>query len=168
MNRFTPVDPSALPDNVFDLIGRQWMLITAGDAGACNTMTASWGALGVLWNRPTAFIFVRPSRHTYGFVERCDTFSLCFFEESFRPALQLCGRVSGRDTDKIAAAGLTPRFDGPAPFFDQARLVLFCRKVYQTDLDPAAFFTPDIAANYPGGTDYHRMYAGQITDVWTR
>lgn len=166
MNEFTTILPQELTDNPFDLIGRQWMLITAGDAEAANTMTASWGGLGVLWNKPVAFTFIRPTRHTYGFTEAADTFSLCFFEESYRPALQLCGRVSGRDTDKIADAGLTLRTDGDAPYFDEARLVLFCRKLYIQDITPAGFVDPSLQDHYTD--DYHRVYVGEITKALVR
>ena len=55
MNKFIEIDPQELTDNVFKLIGRDWMLITAGDERRCNTMTASWGGLGVLWNANVTF-----------------------------------------------------------------------------------------------------------------
>lgn len=164
MKRFITCRPEELTDNVFDAIGRQWMLVTAGNETACNTMTASWGGLGVLWNKPSAFVFIRPSRYTYGFTEREDTFSLCFFDESYRSALQLCGVRSGRDMDKIKAAGLTPRFDEVAPYFDEARLTLICRKRYAQDMDPACFADPAVEENY-GGADYHRIYVGEILKV---
>ncbi len=35
--------------NPFDLIGQKWMLISAGTEDKWNTMTASWGAVGVMW-----------------------------------------------------------------------------------------------------------------------
>ena len=50
------IDVKSLQDNVFSLIGDRWMLITAGTAERCNTMTASWGGLGVLWGAPAATI----------------------------------------------------------------------------------------------------------------
>ena len=46
---FGRIDPKELNQNVFSMIGEQWMLVTAGTAERCNTMTASWGGLGVLW-----------------------------------------------------------------------------------------------------------------------
>ena len=160
------IDPKAIPDNVFSLIDDQWMLITAGSAERCNTMTASWGGLGVLWGRPAATVYIRPQRYTYEFVEREPAFTLSFFDETFRPQLNLCGSKSGRDVDKIKACGLTVRTgaDG-APFFDEARLVLVCKKLYWQDLDPAHFLDGGIKANYPGH-DYHRMYIGAITEAY--
>ena len=49
-------------DNLFSRINKDWMLVTAGNQEKCNTMTASWGGAGVLWNKPVSFIFIRPQR----------------------------------------------------------------------------------------------------------
>ena len=72
--------------NPFNLIGDEWMLVTAGDENSCNTMTASWGHLGCLWgqNDPTAVIYLRPSRYTKEFVDREGYFSLCVMDKSFK------------------------------------------------------------------------------------
>ena len=73
------VDPKAIHENVFSLIGDQWMLVTAGTAERCNPMTASWGGLGVLWRKNVATIYIRPQRYTFEFLEREPGFSLSFF-----------------------------------------------------------------------------------------
>ena len=64
------VKPQDLEVNPFDAVGRQWMLITAGDKENCNTMTASWGGLGVIWGKPSATAYIRQSRYTKEFVDR--------------------------------------------------------------------------------------------------
>ena len=166
MHTFKEIAPSEIQGNPFDLIGKEWMLITAGDGVDCNTMTASWGGLGVLWNKPVCFAFVRPTRYTYEFLEREERFTLTFFPEDYRQALQLCGRVSGRDTDKITNAGLTLRTDLAAPYFDEAKLVLVCRKAAVQDIDPAGFIDPVIDTMY--NNDYHRVYIGEIEQILTR
>jgi len=160
---FRAVPPTAIRDNVFKLIDSDWMLITAGTLKGWNTMTASWGGLGILWNKPVAFCFVRPTRHTFGFMEKNDRFTLSFFTERYRAALNLCGTKSGRDTDKARATGLTP-VAGRRGFtsFAQARMVLECRKLYFQDLNPKAFLDSAIIKNYPK-RDFHRMYIGEIT-----
>ena len=160
----------------FIRMDKQWTLITAagidGDKGNWNTMTAAWGGLGVLWNRDVAFIFIRPSRRTFSFVNDNALFTLSFFDEAFRPALNLCGVKSGYDTDKATAAGLTPVYfeGGPAKgtvSFSEARDVLFCKKIYAQDIDPAFFLDGSIEKNY-NGNDYHRLYIGEITGYKTR
>lgn len=158
-------DPKALDKNVFALLDSQWMLITAGDAEQFNTMTASWGGLGVLFHKNVATIYVRPQRYTFDFLERYPDFSLSFFTMEHRPALQLLGSKSGRDGDKIAESGLTPLSpDQSAPYFEEAELVFRCRKLYCQDLDPAHFLDPSLHSFFENH-DYHRMYIGEITET---
>ena len=95
-------------EDALNLIGKQWMLVTAGTSEKFNTMTASWGGLGWLWNKPVAFVFIRPERYTHGFIEASDCMTLSFYGEEYREALKICGTKSGRDIDKVAATGLTP------------------------------------------------------------
>lgn len=165
---FRPVDPKTLPDNPFDLLGRQWMLVTAGPLSGFNTMTASWGSLGVLWNLDCAFVVVRPTRHTFRFMEQSTRFTLSFFGEEHRAALEFCGAHSGRNTDKCAATGLRPLETAPGCVaFEQARLVMECRKIYFQDLDPEKFLDAGIHVNYPE-RDFHRMYVGEIVRCLAR
>lgn len=150
----------------FTLIGKDWMLVGAGTADDWNAMTASWGGVGFLWNKNVAFCFVRPSRHTYGYVERSGLLTLSFFDESRRAALNYFGAVSGRDADKAAKGGLTPiAFDDGTVSFAEARLVLVCRKLYAQKLAPESFTDGSIVpANYPKG-DFHTMYVSEIESV---
>ncbi len=158
-------DSLGLDFNPFARIGKDWLLITAGTGQDWNTMTASWGGLGVLWNINVAFCFVRPTRHTWSFMERESRFTLSFFDEEYRKALEFCGARSGRDTDKAAGAKLDPIiFDDGALSFAQAKEVLVCRKLYSQDFDPTLFKDPSIELNYPK-KDYHRMYIGEIESV---
>jgi len=161
MSKFLEIDPLELNENVFRMTGREWMLISAGKKGDFNTMTASWGGMGILWNTNVSFVFVRPSRYTFEFMEKYKEYSLSFFGTANRKPVQFCGAHSGRDTDKMEGAGLTPIFDAPAPYYDECRLTLICRKMYTHDIDPEAFLDPAISGNYSSG-DYHRMYVGEI------
>ena len=106
------VSPESLKDNVFKLISQDWMLITAGDRTKFNTMTANWAGLGFLWYQPVSFCFVRPQRYTFEFMEKSACYTLSLFTEQHRDALSLCGSQSGRDLDKVQAAGLTPETIG--------------------------------------------------------
>ena len=100
MKKFKEIKPEELEFNPFRLIGKDWMLITAGTEEKFNTMTASWGSVGILWNKPAVTIYVRPTRYTYEFVEKYDEFTISFFSEEYRSALNFCGSKSGRDYDK--------------------------------------------------------------------
>jgi len=160
-DKLYPVDPSLLEENPFKLIGLDWMLITAGVLDNFNTMTASYGTLGELWHRPVAYCYIRPTRHTYQFMEKHNHYSLSFFDEKYRDILKRCGSKSGRDIDKMKGIGLTPvSDDSGAVYFSEARLVMICRKIYYQDIDPANFLDSKIDSEY--NNDYHRSYIGQI------
>lgn len=161
------IDPKELEPNPIDLIGSQWMLVTSGDMDSFNTMTASWGGVGFLWNKPVAFVFIRPQRYTFEFVEKNDMFTLSFFGEEWRKALTFCGSHSGRDTDKIAMTGLSP-YSTPegSVAFREASIVLECRKLYRQDMEAEAFLDPSLIEQwYPQG-DFHRCYVAQIVNAW--
>jgi len=142
------------------------MLITAGTMESWNTMTASWGAMGELWFKPVVFAFIRPQRYTREFVEREEVFTLSFFDESHRKALNFCGANSGRDCDKAAETGLTPfATDGGSVAFEEARLVLECRKLYFQNINPEHFLDDSIDTKCYPEKDYHRMYVGEVLRV---
>jgi flavin reductase (DIM6/NTAB) family NADH-FMN oxidoreductase RutF len=175
-----PIDVHDLVTPAFGVWDKTWFLLTAGDRpsgsasnASFNTMTVSWGGLGFIWGKPLAVVFVRPTRHTFGFMERAKDFTLCAFPESCREALNLLGTKSGRDSDKVAASGLTPIAlpSVRSPAFAQADLIMACRKTYWQDLDPAHFLAGYIDPLYRN--DYHRMYFGEVmaiegTPAWRR
>lgn len=169
MESFNTLNVGEIKDNVFKLLDKDWMLVTAGSLEDYNTMTASWGHMGILWNLPVAIAYIRPQRHTYGFANRYPEYTLSFFTERYRPALQFCGTRSGRDHDKAAETGLTPiQTDRGNVVFEEARLVLECRKIYEDDLKKKNFLIPEVAKkNYPKN-DFHRFYMGEIVNVLTR
>lgn len=162
------IDPKQLEKNVFSMIGDQWMLVTAGSQTRCNTMTASWGGLGVLWNKPVATIYIRPQRYTKQFLDENEYFTLSFFGEEYRKQLSLCGSKSGRDIDKVAECGFTVlEGEGGAPYFDQAEVVLVCRKRFVQQMDPANI-PEDICRSVYADKDYHDIYIGEITEALIR
>ncbi len=165
---FKQVDVAELELNPFKAIGRQWMLVTAGDEASHNTMTASWGGLGVLWGLNVATAYVRPQRYTKQFVDEAERFTLSFFDEGYRPALQLLGTVSGRDGDKIAQAGLTPCYFDGTTAFEEAGLVLVCRKLYAADIAPECFVDKAVDARIYPTHDYHTMYVGEVERALVR
>ena len=166
MKGFREIHPSET-ENAIKLIGKDWMLITAADGEKVNAMTASWGCLGVLWNKNVCVAFVRPQRYTYEFIEKADTVSFSFFDESYREALRFCGGHSGRDCDKFKQTGLSYEFDGHTPVIEQARLILECRKLYADDLKKDNFILPEPLVNYKNN-DYHRFYICEIEKALIR
>ena len=153
--------------NPFTLIGRDWYLITAGKSVSdYNTMTASWGSLGVMWGKNVFTCGIRPNRHTFGFVEDSEYFTMSFFDsDRYRDMLTFCGTKSGRDVDKAKETGITPtEIDGTVTF-EEAKLVFVCRRMYAQDLDEKSF-TDKSALKFYEKDPYHRMYTSEIVAVY--
>lgn len=163
--KFTEYPIDKINDSVFDLIGKKWMLITASDGEKVNTMTASWGGLGVMWGKNVAFVFIRPQRYTKEFVDKTDTFSLSFYDEEYRSVLSYMGKVSGRDEDKINKAGLTVKYDDATPYFGEANLVLKVKKLYKQDLIQDCMLDQSLCEKWYPNNDFHTMYVCEIEKV---
>lgn len=172
--QYVAIPATEIQGNSIDLIGNQWMLVTAGNAQSFNTMTAAWGALGMAWSHPAAFIMIRESRYTYEFLQREQAYTLSFFDEEYRSALRICGTQTGRTEDKVKNAGLTP-ITTPSGLvaFSEARMVIECRNMYQNQLD-TEHLTPTYQMPIVQGTHYdtdptrHQLFISEITNVWVR
>ena len=162
MDMFKEITPSEASDAI-DLIGKEWMLIGAADKkhGNANAMTASWGTIGFLWNRPVCICFIRPQRYTFGLAKENERLSFSFFGEERRKALAFCGKESGKDGDKLERAGLAYTMVDGVPVFDSARLTLICRKLYSDEIKKANFIDPSMLKNYPA-EDFHTFYICEI------
>jgi len=160
------IDVSDLKMKPIDLWLNQWLVLCSGANDDFNAMTVAWGSLGGMWTKPFVQIVVRPCRYTYEFLEKYDTFTLNAFPKEYKKALNLLGTKSGRDSDKIKESGLTVMESDlvQAPSFQEAELILECKKVYFQDMDPKNFLNKEIAKNYPL-KDYHRIYFGEILAV---
>lgn len=167
-SEFCHVKPEQLRDNFFDKIGKEWMLITAKDKdiGKYNTMTASWGMIGIMWGKPVLTCVVRPHRYTHEFTETTDIATFTFFDEKYRSALQFCGTKTGRDYDKIKECGLTPcdDIDG-AIYYNEANLVIVGKKMYADKYKEENFIDSSAAKQWYPSKDYHTVYIYEITDV---
>lgn len=154
-----------LKENWIRAIADEWMLIAAGNQQGYNMMTASWGFAGEIWGEDSVAVFVRPQRHTLGFLEENDTFTLSFYGDN-RAVHKVCGSLSGRDVDKTALTGLSPVFADGSVYFKEARLVLLCRKVYADGIRPENFVQSDIGEKWYPDADYHRLFIGKIERAW--
>lgn len=165
MSSFKKISAGDITANPFDLIGKDWALVTCGDKDKFNTMTVSWGGVGIMWGKPVAFTFIRPQRYTFGFMETNGYYTMSFFDEKYRDALNFCGSKSGRDFDKVKETGLTPAFtENGVPYFEEAKLVLVCKKLYSQFLNEESIADGD-AVNKWYNNDYHKMYISEIAEV---
>jgi len=164
---FELTDVKKLDINVFHILDDDWMLITAGSIDSFNTMTASWGSFGILWNKPVATIFVRPHRYTFSFLESNEFFTLSFFSDKYRKILNFCGQYSGKSIDKIKQTGLMP-FKTPLNniAFQEARLIFECKKVYSDYLKSDNFIDKSIIHRHYPAKDFHGMFIGEIVNCY--
>lgn len=164
------VDIKTLNDNFIEAIGKEWMLIASGNRDHFNVMTASWGCVGWLWNKPVAVIFVRPERFTHDFIEDNAVVTLSFLgkDPDMRSIYNLCGSKSGRECDKVKATGLMPVYtECGSVTFKQARLTLECEKLYKDNIKPECFLNPEISKWYGGSHGgYHDAYILEIKNVY--
>ena len=169
MHTFQPYPIDMLNMNPFTKIGKEWALISAGDKNKCNTMTVSWGGVGVLWGKNVVYIFIRDSRYTKEFIDNGEFFSMSFFDEKYRDALSYCGKEIGRNVDdKFKGAGLTPAFRHNIPYPDEANLVLLCRKMAAVPITEDTFVDPQIMPKWYSDNDMHVMYVGEIIEAVAR
>lgn len=161
-------DIREIKESAATLFDEKWALITAGNKDSYNTMTASWGGIGELWNKDVCFIFIRPQRYTYEFTEREEFFTVSFLPEQYRKALAFCGRNSGRDCDKAKEAGLTPMAFDESMGFEESEITVLCKKLYYQDISPEGFVDSEIDTDCYSAKDYHRMYIGEIVKVFIK
>ena len=163
---FKKIDILSLPLNTIKLIGQDWMLITAGNINKNNTMTASWGSLGVLWGKPTATIYIRPQRYTKEFIDKEDFLTISFYDEKYKNILQLCGTVSGRNENKIEKAGLTPKIFDESVAFEEAKLVLVLKKLYVSQFEKSRFLDNKNIDMFYKNDDFHHIYISEILNAY--
>ncbi|MFV0481607.1 MAG: flavin reductase [Campylobacteraceae bacterium] len=171
-NAWISKKPSEFSGSPIDRFNKEWALATAGKKDDYNTMTISWGTIGYLWERPVAFLFVRPypSRYTHKFTEKYSHFTLTFFDKSLKTKVhKICGNKSGQDIDKAKEAGITPIYLGSEDIvsFEEAKDILVCKKIYTGRFDPEKFLDPSIENLYPI-KDYHQVYIGEIEKYYTK
>ena len=153
------------------------VLLTTKANGKVNTMSISWGALGIEWNKPIFTTYVREGRFTRELLDANGEFTVNVpVDGSDLSLIGKCGSVSGRDTDKIAANNLT-LVDGDlvsVPAIKEYPLTLECRIVYKqlqdknaiSEADKARFY-PDLpSTNCAGNRDYHIAYFGEIVAAY--
>ena len=162
---FKTIQPEHLHGDCFTMIGKEWMLVSAESNGVVNTMTASWGGMGILWNKKVAFVFLRPQRYTKQFVDAAGKLSLTFFDEAWRKELRYLGSVSGKDEPKIEKAGLHIAYEQEIPYFTEANTVLLGSVLYAQEMSSSCFLAASlIEKNYPL-KDFHTMYVVEIERV---
>lgn len=168
MHSFQKVSDDIMEMNPFTKIGKDWMLVTAGNEEKANTMTASWGGVGVMWGKDVVYVVIRQSRFTKEFIDKEGKFSLSFPSEKYKKEMKFLGTVSGRNEDKIKEAGIDINYHDGVPFVDQADMVFICRVMSNTVLKKEDFIDKGIDEAWYKDNDYHTLYIAEITDILAR
>lgn len=164
---FIKTDVYSTEFNPFKLINKDWFLLTSGNKNNYNTMTASWGQMGILWGKPVFTAFVRTSRKTFEFMEKNEYFTASFFDKAYKSALNFCGSHSGRDYDKAKETGLSPVVVDGTVTFEQAESVFVCRKIYENDMAEEDFLDKSLLSFYDKDP-FHKIFIGEITALYKK
>ncbi|MDR0361120.1 MAG: flavin reductase, partial [Planctomycetota bacterium] len=145
----------------------------AGVAPKHNSMAASWGGFGVLFNKPATWCFLRANRFTLEKIREAKTFTFSYFPSDHKDDVLFFGSKTGRDTDKMAESKLTPiATPNGLTAYAEARLVVECRLVEITGVKPDDFESAEgrefVKDGYADAGDYHKLVFGEITRVWRK
>jgi flavin reductase (DIM6/NTAB) family NADH-FMN oxidoreductase RutF len=145
--------------------------LTTSDGTKANTMTVSWGNLGIMWKSPIVTVMVRQTRYSKENLNKVKAFTLSVpMDDTYAAALAICGSKSGRDTDKYAATGLTTAAPqtGIVPVIAGAGLLHFeCTVVYERLMDVSAL-SDDLQTAWYGKDTAHTIYVGKINAVYKK
>ncbi len=168
-NNFQKHDYFSFSNKLLYNILNNWILISAGNLTKYNMMTASWATFGILWNKPIAQVFIRPSRYTYDFIDENEFFSICFFNDSYKDILALLGSKSGKNFNKMKIQGLNPiDYENKTIYFEQSEQVLILKKIYKTKFDGNDIDKDVKSLFYPDNKDFHFIFYGQIVNYLTK
>jgi len=149
--------------------GKDWAALAAGKKNALNAMTVGWGQFGTLWGRKVVTVYVAPERYTNEFMKKSDYFTLTAFPADKKEALVYIGNHSGRDGDKLKAAGLTPEFTPLGnPIFKEGNLAVECKIIYKEQLKPELMDAKARLFYETKKAKPHIMYIGEVVNVWKK
>ncbi|MDR1886849.1 MAG: flavin reductase [Prevotellaceae bacterium] len=168
---FKSISPEEITDNVFKLVGKDFTVITAGKIPAHNSMTASWGGLGILFEKPTTWCFLRASRYTLELIKQEHSYTMSYFPDEYKEQVLFFGSKTGKNTDKMKETTLTAvQTPSGNTTYKEARLIIECKLTELTTVGPDDFYTPEgksfIDGAYEEVKEYHKLVFGEITGVW--
>lgn len=104
------------------------VMVSCGDEVEKSIITVAWcGTLAT--TPPTTYISLRPSRHSYGIIQRTGEFVINLVPASMARMADYCGIFTGAKVDKFAKCGLTaePCAAVKAPRIAECPVSLACR-----------------------------------------
>lgn len=168
---FKSISPEEITDNVFKLVGKDFTVITAGKEPEHNSMTASWGGLGILFEKPVTWCFLRASRYTLELIKKEHSYTMSYFPDQYKEQVLFFGSKTGKNTDKMKETTLTAvQTPSGNVSYKEAKLIIECKLTELTSVNPDDFYTSEgkdfINGAYQEVKDYHKLVFGEITNVW--
>ena len=169
--RFKEIAPEQMRDNIFTLVGKDFMVITAGNEGHHNSMIGSGGGLGVLFKKPTTWCILQTTRYTLELIQKEQAYTMSYFADEYRGPMLFLGSKSGRDSEKMKEVELTSvRTPCGNMAYKEARLVIECKLTEITTPNPDDFCTQEakdyIREAYKDPAEVRKYVFGEITHVW--
>lgn len=172
---FQNIDPTEIKDNVFKLVGQDYSVITAGTDSAYNSMTASYGGWGQLFEKPTTWCILNANRYTLEFIKQEKKYTMSYFPDQFKEQVIAFGSKSGRNSDKMKETQFTSvKTPNGNLSYKEAKLIIECKLVEITETNPNDFYTDESKGFIEkgikdgNGKEYHKLVFGEITNVWIR
>ena len=164
---FEKVNFSEVQNEMYEKLSKEGCLLLVGTKEHHNNMTIGWATHGVLWSKPVIISYVKPTRYTYEFSNKYDTFSICYFEND-RETLKICGTKSGRNINKDEVCNLHPVLLDGEIAYEEASLVITCKKLYQDDFKKENFLDMSIYDKRYFDDLPHRFYVGEVINVYRK
>jgi flavin reductase (DIM6/NTAB) family NADH-FMN oxidoreductase RutF len=158
---------AAMPEVMAQIRTRGGAFLTAQAGDDINTMTIGWATFGFVWGQPVMNVLVRPTRHTFGIIERAKDFTVSAPVKGMRKELEYCGTKSGKTRNKYKECGLgvLPSVKVHTPVIDCAGIHFECKIVYKSPMDPTNLIE-EYRHLYPN-KDYHTVYYGEIMQCYS-
>jgi flavin reductase (DIM6/NTAB) family NADH-FMN oxidoreductase RutF len=168
---FVTVTPEEFNENIFNLVSKDWTVITAGEEP--NSMVASWGGVGIMFNKPVTWCFLRANRYTLEKIKETGFYTMCYFPEQHKGDIMPFGTKSGRNTDKMAQTKLTPMLTpAGAPAYEEAKIIIECKLIAAPTVSKDEFYTQEgkdfLQGGYDEAKDWHKLVYGEITKIYIK
>ena len=168
---YKAVSAEEFDENIFKLVGKDFTVITAGENP--NSMVASWGGVGIMFNKPVTWNFLRANRYTLEKMRETGTFTMCYFPDQYKGDIMQFGTKSGRNTDKMAQTKLTPMPtpDG-YPAYAEAKIIIECKLIAASTVSKDEFYTEEaktfLQEGFDDAKDWHKLVYGEITNIYIK
>jgi len=171
---FKTVEPKEVSEPIFTLVSEDFSVLTSGNPTHYNSMIASWGGWGILFNRPVVFHMLRSNRYTLELMRKENSYTMTFFDDEFKEDIMPFGMSSGRDSDEKMKNTKLTAVQTPAGnmTYKEAKIIIECKLIQVTTVSPDDFLVEDnkkfIVDAHAETGEYHKVVYGEITNVWIR